>query len=44
MMLMFWDIKVRKDDFLMSIHRCTQFENPGGGSGRFLLNFGREGI
>jgi hypothetical protein len=25
-------------------HRCTRFENPGGGSGRFLPNFGREGI
>ncbi len=25
-------------------HRCTRFENPGGGSGRFLSNFGREGI
>ncbi len=25
-------------------HRCTLFENPGGGSMRFLPNFGREGI
>ncbi len=25
------------------MHRCTRFENPWGGSGRFLPNFGREG-
>ncbi len=25
-------------------HRCTWFENPEGGSMRFLPNFGREGI
>ena len=23
-------------------HRCTRFENPGGGFMRFSLNFGRE--
>jgi hypothetical protein len=30
-------------DYLLSVHRCTWFENPGGGSMRFLPNFGREG-
>ncbi len=33
-----------KFTLMQNNHRCTRFENPGGGSGRFLPNFGREGI
>ena len=36
-----WDFRSIKNSWN---HRCTMFENPEGGSMRFLPNFGREGI